>query len=260
MNRRLAITTLAIVLSAVCAWAQEPQDVPSARVPKPLPTATAEELVERAETLHVEKDYLDALDYYRAAIAKQNSAVTWNRMGITQLQMGRDDDARKSFEKATKLDKAYPDAINNLGVTYYRKKKYSKSIKYYKKAIEMREAAPAFHSNLGAAYFSKRELTRALFEYKRAYQLDPTVFERTSKTGVVVQMSSPADRAEYSYMLAKMFAQAGDLDRSLDYLRKAMEDGYKAIDEVYKDKEFAEVRKDKRFSDLMASKPVAIPQ
>ena len=106
MNRRLAITTLTIVLSTVCAWAQEPQDVPSARVPKPSPSATAEELVERAETLHVEKDYLDALDYYRAAIAKQNSSVTWNRMGITLLQMGRDDDARKSFEKAVKLDKA----------------------------------------------------------------------------------------------------------------------------------------------------------
>ena len=57
-----------------------------------------------------------------------------------------------------------------------------------------------------------------------------------------------------------MFAQAGDLSRSLDYLRKAMEDGYAKIDEVYKDKEFAEVRKDKRFNDLMASKPVAIPQ
>lgn len=262
MNRRLAAIAFALVLTCVCARAQQPdaQPVSTARVPKPSPTATAEELVSRAETLHVEKDYLDAVDYYRAALAKQNSAITWNKLGITLLQMGRDDEARKSFEKAMKLDKTYADAVNNCGVTYYRKKKYSRAIKYYKKAIELREPAPAFHSNLGAAYFSKKELSRALAEYQRAYQLDPTVFERTSKTGVVVQMSSPADRAQYSYLLAKMFAEAGDIDRSLDYLRKAMEDGYTGIDGVYKDKEFAVLRKDKRFGELMASKPVAIPQ
>ncbi len=262
MNRRLATIVSVLILTCVCATAQQPdaQDVTSARVPKPSPTATAAELVQRAEVLHVEKDYLDALDYYRAAIAKQGSPITYNKMGITLLQMSRDDEARKSFEKSIKLDKTYADAVNNLGVTYYRRKKYSKAIKYYKKAIDLREVAAAFHSNLAAAYFSKKELSRAMAEYQRAYQLDPTVFERNSKTGVVVQMSSPSDRAEYSYLLAKMFAQSGDLDRSLDYLRKAMEDGYTGIDGVYKDKEFVAVRKDKRFGELMASKPVAIPQ
>lgn len=264
MNRRLARIGFVVILvvSCVCANAQETesQAVSTARVPPPSPTASAEELVERAEILHAEKSYPDALDYYRAALKRQNSAVTWNKMGITLLQMGRDDEARKSFEKAVKLDRVYPDAINNLGVTYYKKKKYSRAIKYYKKAIELRETMASFHSNLAAAYFSKKELNRAMAEYQRAYQLDPTVFERNSKIGVVAQMSSPGDRAQYSYLLAKMFAESGDLNRSLDYLRKAMEDGYKGIDEVYKEKEFAELRKDPRFNELMASRPVAIPQ
>ena len=167
----------------------------SVRVPPPPATATAEDLVERAEILHAEKDYLDALDYYRAALKKENSAVTWNKMGMTQLMMERDEDARKSFEKAVKLDKAYPDALNNIGVTYYKKKKYSNAIKYYKKAIAMREPTASFHSNLAAAYFSKKELSRAVAEYQRAYELDPTIFERTSKNGVVARMSSPTDRA-----------------------------------------------------------------
>lgn len=264
MNHRLALIAFVIILLVfcVCALAQEsaPQAVSTVRVAPPSATATAEDLVARAEILHAQKSYLDAVDYYRAALKKQNSAITWNKMGITQLQLGRDEDARKSFEKAAKLDKAYPDAINNLGVTDYKLKKYSRAIKRYKKAIELREATASFHSNLGAAYFSKKELNRALAEYQRAFQLDPTVFERNSKIGVVAQMSSPNERAEYSYLLAKMFAEAGDLNRSLDYLRKAMEDGYKGIDEVYKDKEFVELRKDPRFNELMASKPVAIPQ
>jgi len=267
MNHRLApIACIAIlVLSCACAVAQETSTqsaptLPTARVPRPSPTASAAELVERAELLHAQKSYLDAVDYYQAALKKENSAVTWNKLGITELQMGRDDDARRCFYKAVKLDKTYPDAVNNVGVTYYKKKKYARAIKYYKKAIELREETASFHSNLAAAYFSKKELSRAMAEYQRAFQLDPTVFERNSKTGVVAQMSSPADRAQYSYLLAKMFAESGDLNRSLDYLRKAMEDGYSGIGEVYKEKEFAALRKDPRFNELMASKQVAIPQ
>ena len=259
MNRRLAkVALLTALMFSLCAVAQEAAAPP--RVGPPSPTASAEELIETAQRLHGDKAYLDAIDYYRAAIRKDNSAVVWNKLGITQLAMGRLDDARKSFEKSIKLDKAYPDALNNVGVVWYKMNKYSKAIKYYKKAIALRDESAPFHNNLGAAYFSKKELSRAIGEYQRAFQIDPSVFDRSSKVGVVAQLSSPEDRAQYSYLLAKMFAGYGNVDRSLEYLRKAMEDGYKGIDEVYKDQEFASLRKDPRFNELMTSKPVAIPQ
>jgi len=37
-----------------------------------------------------------------------------------------------------------------------------------------------------------------------------------------------------------------------------MEDGYKNINKVYTDSEFASLRTDRRFADLMAQKPQAI--
>ena len=41
--------------------------------------------------------------------------------------------------------------------------------------------------------------------------------------------------------------------------RSAMEAGYAGISDVYKDEEFSQVRKDPRFVELMASKPVGVP-
>ena len=71
----------------------------------------------------------------------------------------------------------------------------------------------------------------------------------------MAQATSPEDRAAFSFMVAKMYAQAGDVDHSLEYLRKAMENGYKNINQVYTDTEFASLRTDKRFDELMAQKP-----
>jgi hypothetical protein len=39
-----------------------------------------------------------------------------------------------------------------------------------------------------------------------------------------------------------------------------MEEGYKDIQNVYKDNEFTELRKDPRFGELMASKTLAIQE
>ena len=101
---------------------------------------------------------------------------------------------------------------------------------------------------------------KASLAYNQALQLDPDIFERTSHTGVLAQMSSPGDRAHFYYVLAKLYAKSGITDRSLQYLRRAMEEGYKGIEDVYKDSEFAGLRKDPRFTELMAARPVAIPE
>jgi tetratricopeptide (TPR) repeat protein len=234
---------------------------PVRRADPPAADAAAAELEARGDVLRSEKFYLDALDYYRAALKKEpDSAKLYNKMGINELQMARFGDARKDFERAIKNDRQFADAYNNLGVIYYLQRKYGKAIKQYEKAIKIREDSGSFFSNLGAAYFSKKDYVKASLAYNQALQLDPDIFERTSHTGVLAQMSSPGDRAHFYYVLAKLYAKSGVADRSLQYLRRAMEEGYKGIDNVYKDSEFAGLRKDPRFTELMAARPVAIPE
>jgi tetratricopeptide (TPR) repeat protein len=226
----------------------------------PAADASAEDLEAQADHLRASKLYLDALDYYRAAVAKrQDSARLENKIGITELMMQRYREARKSFERSIKTDHHLADAYNNLGVVLYEEKKYSAAVKHYHQAIAIDATSASFFSNLGAALFSKKEFDPAVLAYEHAMQLDPEVFERTSRAGVQAQLPSPGDRAYYDYTVAKLYAKMGFSDRSLEYLKKAQEEGYKDLKNVYKDVEFAELRKDKRFAELMTAKTVTLP-
>jgi tetratricopeptide (TPR) repeat protein len=263
---RLALLFLLVGLSVLPVSAQSSEQLqvgppPLHRAEPPAAGASAEQLESGGDQLRVEKNFLDAMDYYEAALKKSaNNAALFNKIGICQLMLQRYKEAKKSFEHSIKADSKHADAYNNLGVIYYQARNYNKAIKQYEKAIALQGDAASFYSNRGAAYFGKRKFDKAALDYSKAMEIDPDIFERVSRSGVMAQLPSPEDRAHYDYVLAKLYAKMGVPDRSLHYLKKAMEEGYKDIKDVYKDNEFTELRKDPRFGELMASKPTAIQQ
>lgn len=262
-----SILGLTVLGQSVAGWAQVAHSEqvqikpPLLRaIDPPAPDATAADLEARADELRAVKLYLDALDYYHAALAKdKNSVRVLNKIGITDLMIQRYREAKSWFDRAIKVDHKFADAYNNRGVTFYEEQKYSAAVKDYRKAIAMDATSASFFSNLGAALFAKKQFDPAVVAYEHAVQLDPDVFERTSRGGVQAQLPSPGDRAHYDYTVAKLYAKMGLSDRSLEYLRKAMEEGYKDFKNVYKDTEFAELRKDKRFTELVSSKMPTLP-
>jgi tetratricopeptide (TPR) repeat protein len=233
---------------------------PLHRADPPAPGATPEQLETRGDELRTQKNFLDAVDFYQAALkAAPGNASVFNKIGICQLMTQRYREARKSFEHAIRADRKHADAYNNLGVVYYAQRNYSGAIKHYEKAIALKDDAASYYNNLGAAYFGKKQFEKAIQNYSKAVELDPDVFERSSHAGVQAQIPSPGDRAHYDYVLAKLYARTGVPERSLHYLKKAMEEGYKDIKNVYKDNEFSTLRKDPRFAELMSAKTTAIP-
>src|SRR5438445_12271920 len=136
-------------------------------VEPPAPDATATDLEIRAEQLRAAKLYLDALDYYRAALGKQpSSASLLNKVGITELMMQRNREAKKSFDRAIKADRKFADAYNNRGVALYEEKKYGAAVKEYRRAIALDDRSASFYSNLGAALFAKKEFEPAVAAYQ----------------------------------------------------------------------------------------------
>lgn len=267
----LSRVNVAGILAVLAVWAMPalPQNnemvqvgpPPMHRAEPPAVEASAEELEKRADELRAEKNYLDAVDYYQAAIRKGSANTEqYNKIGMCYLLLQRNNEARKSLERAIKIDRTNAIAYNNLGVVFYNVRDYGKAIKRYEKAITLTPDAASYYNNLAAAYFAKREFEKAAQNYQKAVELDPDIFEHTSRAGVQAQLPSPEDRARYDYVLAKLYAKMGVADRSLHYLKKAMEEGYKNIGDVYKDGEFAEIRKDPRFTELMTAKPTAVPE
>ncbi len=240
---------------------------PLHRADPPAPGASPEALEQRGDELREEKNWLDAIDYYQAALKHvPGDASLLNRIGICQIQARRLRESKKTLERAIRLDRRYADAYNNLGVVYYETgvsyhstSDFGKAIKMYDKAIALSDEYASYYNNRGAAYFAEKRYEQAAADYSTALKLDPDVFERTARAGVQAMLPSPEDRARYEYVVAKLYAKMGVNDRSLHYLRKAMEDGYKDIKDVYKDNEFSTLRKDPRFAELMAAKTLAIP-
>jgi tetratricopeptide (TPR) repeat protein len=260
-----SVSFLFAVLLVLPAQAQNTEQLqvgppPQHRAQPPAPGASPEELEQRGDELRLDKNFLDAIEYYQAALkGAPGNASLFNKIGMCQLLVQRYKDAKKSFESSIRADRNHSDAYNNLGVTYYETHKNSAAIKEYEKAISLNDDAGSYYSNLGTAYFAKKQFEKAIQCYSKAVQIDPDIFERSSHAGLQAKLASPADRARYDYVLAKLYAKTGASDRSLHYLKKAMEEGYKDIKDVYKDDEFSALRKDPRFAELMAAKTTAIP-
>lgn len=213
---------------------------------------TATELENAGDTARVQKDYPLAIRYFQAALRiDRKNAKLYNKLGLVELKNNELSTARQDFQKAVKHDPKFVDPVNNIGAVDYLDRKYGSAAKYFKKAVALEETRPTFHINLGAAWFAQNKLDQAVAEYTRAVELDPEALKNDSRAGVTAQISSPEERAKYSYMLAKIYARRGDVDDCLRCLKKAKEDGYRNMSNVYKEEDFSRMWQDPRLHEVV---------
>ncbi len=91
--------------------------------------------------------------------------------------------------------------------------------------------------------------------YNTAIQLDPEVFEHHNTYGVLLQERTVDERARFHYYLAKLYAKQGQPDRALQYIRKALEEGFTDRKKFMQDPEFAAMRDLPAFKELLTLEP-----
>jgi tetratricopeptide (TPR) repeat protein len=215
-----------------------------------------------ADLYMARKEYREASVLYKR-LSDQNpqNPVYLNKLGIALHQQAALGPAMKYYERAVKADPAYADAENNIGTIWYQRKKFGKAIKAYQKAIAIRDDMPVLYSNLAYAYFGDKKYELAIASFRQALSIDPQLFDRgSSRNGSVLQDRTVGDRGKFYFLLAKSYAEAGNLERCLIYLRKAKDEGYKELAAANSDPSFAAALKDPAIQEVLAPKPADSPQ
>jgi len=198
-----------------------------------------------ADILMARKEFREAaVSYKKLADSNPKNAVYWNKLGIALHQQAELSGALKYYQQAMKVNPNYADAQNNIGTIYYQRKKFGKAIRSYQRAIKMRADMAVLYSNLGYAYFGDKKYEESIAAFRQALALDPQLFDHnSSRGGSVLQDRSVSDRGRFYFLLAKSFAEAGNFERSLIYLRKAKEEGYASMNQVKTDPAFSAILK-----------------
>src|SRR5580658_715490 len=227
----------------------QPAAKPNVSDPVPPPLSSED----RGDVYMARKMYREAIESYEQA--PQDSAVVWNKAGIAYHQMLQLDAAMKRYRRAIRLDAKYPEAINNMGTIYYAEKRYTKAASCYKRALKLAPASASIYSNLGTAYFAEKKYKDASQAYDTALRLDPEVFEHHNTYGVLLQERTVDERAKYHYYVARIYAEHGQTDRALQYIRKALEEGFTDRKKLMQDPEFAAMRDMPEFKELLKLEP-----
>ncbi|MDE3200544.1 MAG: tetratricopeptide repeat protein [Acidobacteriota bacterium] len=262
--RAIAISS-ALVIAGTALYAQ--QEDPVAAPPTPQPPTQTQQTTSSENKLAIQPvaafsptpeqlgDSMMARKRYQAAIEAYKkahpSATTWNKLGIAYQMMFNLNDAEESYKNSLKLDPNNSVVLNNLGTVYDSQKKYKQAEKLYRKALKSDPHSALVLKNLGTELFTRHKYEKGWEAYKAALAADPTIFSSAGRPKV----ENPAtikERGAMNYYMAKGCVRAGFNDRAIEYLRKALNEGFANPRMIRDDHEFAALHGNPIFEQLLS--------
>jgi len=214
-----------------------------------LKVAEAAEL--KGDLARIHEEFADAVVFYKAALhATPENAKLHNKLGITYLQLGNHNSARKAFSQAIKRDPYFANALNNLGAVDCLEKKYNPAIKYLKQALALDETNASAHLNMAEAWAGLGQMDRAMTEYARALELNADILSG-SPDGVLIRVSTPEQKGRVDYMIAMAYARRGNYEGALEYLRRARDEHFSELAKVYETRIFEPLWNDPRLQKIV---------
>lgn len=248
--KKLSMFLVLMSLTAGVGWCTGPELTPD--IPGVDATSQAARLAEDAgDQARLNQEYVKAATSYQRALRldPRNSAL-YNKLGIVELKLDDKRGAHKSFSFAIKYDPRNKLALNNLGALELIEHRYKAATHALKEALALDESNASAHLNLAEAWMGLGQVDRAMTEYSRALELDPDILTE-SNDGVLAQVRTPQQEARIDFLIARAYAERGNLDGALDYLGRAKERRYPDLADVYTDKEFTSLWTDPRLQQIV---------
>jgi len=193
--------------------------------------------------------YQAAIDSYRGI--PNPSASVFNKIGIAYQHLQAPDIAESYYIHALKLDRKFPQALNNLGTICFLRQELHQAEKLYHHALKLSPQDASIAKNLGTAYFAEGKVEKGTEAYRMAFSLDHSIFESDRTMTIMGPETSSLEQARLYYCMAELFAKAGNDDAALAYLRRAISAGFKDEKRLNNDEYFAELRNTPRFFQLL---------
>lgn len=140
--------------------------------PPPAASSKARTHYDRALALLESRDLVGAGKQFERSLAIEPRCEVYADLGRLQDLLGREDLARKSYEKGIALDETCFESRMNLASMLMEDGQYEEAALHYRKAAEAKPSAEA-HSGLGFALNQLGRLKEAAAEHEAAVALDP---------------------------------------------------------------------------------------
>ena len=195
-----------------------------------------------------------------------------NGAGVKLLQEGKVDAAIEEFRKSTSLDPQLVPARLNLAFAYEKAGRIEEAMSAYRAAIDAQPKDFYAHNNLGVLYDKKGLYDEAIAEFQSALSIEPgnstalKNLENARKSRAIVkEREAQIARAEKeaqarpqdpraAYQVARLHAFYGNKELALQWLGKAVRQGYKDFADVKVDPAFQSIREEREFDLLLQRK------
>jgi predicted Zn-dependent protease/uncharacterized membrane protein len=201
------------------------------------------------DSMLVHKRYQAAIESYK--YASNDSPEVWNKRGIAYQMLFDLKDAEHCYRQSLLLRPDHPWVLNNLGTVYDAQGDFRKSEAIYRKALALEATSARITANLGTSLMVQNKYHEGAEIYKRALALDPDVFD-TDDGPVAVNGVPLEQHAAINYYKARNFAQAGMIERAINYLRKALSEGFTNSAKVIQDSSFDRLHGNPAFERLVS--------
>jgi tetratricopeptide (TPR) repeat protein len=169
-------------------------------------------LQERAEAATMSKDYQTASQMYERALREKQDVSTINNLAIAYSELGRQDDAIKSYERAIRLEPDEARGYYNLGTALEKVYRFKEASKAYQSALEHEPEVAKYYNNLGGCLGALNKTETAIRAYKWGLKLDKKFVDIYYNWGNLLLATGKVEEAieplEHALKLNKKHAKA----------------------------------------------------
>ncbi|MCG8572392.1 MAG: tetratricopeptide repeat protein, partial [Spirochaetes bacterium] len=182
----------------------------------------------------IQKDYENTIDIFNEYIKLYpDDHIGYYNLALAYLNNEQSDQAITYFLKCYELNEKFVPNLYNIAFYYYQSKNYQESFYYFHQVINLEQNNSIIYQQLARLEYELEEYEDALTHFLKAIELDE-------------------DRTDYYIWVARVYAKAyNNKKRTLEYIEKALDKGYKNTDSLLAIEEFSTLKKLDEFNDLL---------